>query len=47
MPLEVFAARILELQPGFRYGRQFDGFNCPPALAASLGEALRANRLPK
>lgn len=35
------AARVLELHPTFRYGRQFQGVNCAPALAASLGEALR------
>jgi TolB-like protein len=36
------AARILELQPTFRYGRQFAGVNPAPALATSLGDALRA-----
>jgi TolB-like protein/Tfp pilus assembly protein PilF len=41
------AARVLELQPAFRYGRQFAGVNCAPALAASLGEALRAVGLPE
>jgi TolB-like protein len=41
------AARVLELQPGFRYGRQFAGVDCAPALAASLSEALRTARLPK
>ena len=40
------AARVLELQPAFRYGRQFAGVDCAPALAASLGEALRAAGLP-
>ncbi|MBS0344029.1 MAG: winged helix-turn-helix domain-containing protein [Proteobacteria bacterium] len=34
------AARVLELHPTFRFGRQFSGVNCAPALAASLGEAL-------
>src|SRR5581483_2736096 len=29
------AARVLELQPTFRYSRQFAGVNCAPALAAS------------
>lgn len=41
------AARVLELHPTFRYGRQFQGVNCAPALAASLGEALRAAGLPE
>jgi TolB-like protein len=40
------AARVLELQPAFRYGRQFAGVDCAPALAASLGEALRTVGLP-
>jgi TolB-like protein/Tfp pilus assembly protein PilF len=35
------AARVLELQPAFRYSRQFFGVDCAPALAASLSEALR------
>jgi len=41
------AARVLELHPTFRYGRQFAGVNCAPELAASLGEALRAAGLPE
>jgi tetratricopeptide (TPR) repeat protein len=41
------AARVLELQPGFRYSRQFSGVDCAAALAASLGEALRAAGLPE
>lgn len=41
------AARVLELQPTFRYGRQFAGVNCAPALAAVLGEALRTAGLPE
>jgi hypothetical protein len=40
-------ARVLELQPGFRYSRQFSGVNCAPALAAALGEALHAAALPQ
>ncbi|MBO9648174.1 MAG: winged helix-turn-helix domain-containing protein [Variovorax sp.] len=36
------AARVLDLHPTFRYGRQFSAVNCAPALAASLGDALRA-----
>jgi len=41
------AARVLELQPTFRYSRQFTGVNCAPALAEELGEALRAAGLPE
>lgn len=41
------AARALELQPGFRCSQQFAAFNSAPALAASLGEALRAAGLPE
>lgn len=41
------AARVLELQPAFRYSRQFAGVDCAPALAASLSEALRATGLPE
>jgi adenylate cyclase len=41
------AARALELQPTFRYSRHFAGANCAPALAASLGEALRGTGLPE
>jgi tetratricopeptide (TPR) repeat protein len=41
------AARVLELQPAFRYSRQFAGVDCAPALAASLGEALRLAKLPE
>jgi hypothetical protein len=41
------AARVLELQPTFRYGKQFSGVNCAPALAASLGEALSETGLPE
>ena len=41
------AARVLELQSGFRYSRQFAGVDCTPALAASLGEALKAAGLPE
>ncbi|MCY1538698.1 hypothetical protein D9M68_742510 [compost metagenome] len=43
----VAAARVLELHPMFRYGRQFRGVNCAPELALSLGEALRAAGLPE
>ncbi len=41
------AARVLELHPTFRYGRQFAGVNCAPTLATSLGNALRAAGLPE
>jgi tetratricopeptide (TPR) repeat protein len=41
------AARVLELQPSFRYGRQFAGVNCAPELASTLGEALRGAGLPE
>ena len=41
------AARVLELHPTFRFGRQFKAVNCAPALAQSLGEALRAAGLPE
>jgi adenylate cyclase len=41
------AAHVLELQPTFRYSKQFSGVNCAPALAASLGEALRESGLPE
>ena len=41
------AAHVLELQPTFRYSKQFSGVNCAPALAAALGEALRETGLPE
>ena len=41
------AAKVLELHPAFRYGRQFAGVDCAPALAASMSEALRAVGLPE
>ncbi|TAX63919.1 transcriptional regulator [Rhizobium leguminosarum] len=41
------AARVLELQPSFRYGRQFAGVNCAPELASVLGGALRDAGLPE
>ncbi|TPI29267.1 tetratricopeptide repeat protein [Mesorhizobium sp. B3-2-1] len=44
---KVAAARVLELQPGFRYSRQFAGVNCAPALAEALGSALRRAGLPE
>jgi hypothetical protein len=41
------AARVLELHPAFRYSRQFAGVNCAPALAETLGAALRDAGLPE
>ena len=41
------AAQVLELQPSFRYSRQFAGVDCAPALAASLSEALSLTGLPE
>ncbi|HKA77998.1 MAG TPA: winged helix-turn-helix domain-containing protein [Pseudolabrys sp.] len=41
------AAKVLELHPTFRYSRQFAGVDCAPALAASMGEALRTVGLPE
>jgi TolB-like protein len=41
------AARVLELQPTFRYSLQFAGVDCAPELAASLGGALRLAALPE
>ena len=40
------AARVLELQPTFRFSRQFAGVNCAPELASKLGNALSAAGLP-
>jgi Flp pilus assembly protein TadD len=41
------AAKVLDLHPTFRFSRQFAGVDCAPALAASLGEALRSAGLPE
>ena len=41
------AARVLELHPAFRYGRQFAAVACAPALAETLGDALRTAGLPE
>ena len=41
------AARVLELQPVFRYSQFLTSVNCEPELAASLSEALRAAGLPE
>jgi adenylate cyclase len=40
-------ARLLELQPEFRYSHFLAGVNCEPTLAAALSEALRSTRLPE
>jgi tetratricopeptide (TPR) repeat protein len=44
---KIAAARVLKLQPTFRYSRQFAGANCSAGLAASLSETLRAIGLPE
>jgi TolB-like protein len=36
------AARVMDLQPTFRFSRQFAGVDCAPELASKLGAALRA-----
>jgi TolB-like protein/Tfp pilus assembly protein PilF len=41
------AARVLQLQPSFRYGWQFAGVDCFPALADGLGAALSKVGLPE
>jgi TolB-like protein len=41
------AGRVLELQPAFHFQQQFTGVDCAPALAANLGDALRATGLPE
>jgi TolB-like protein len=41
------ATRVLELQPAFRYSRQFAGVDCAPALAAALDDALHNAGLPE
>jgi len=41
------AGKVLELQPNFRFSRQFAGVAADPKLAASMGEALRAAGLPE
>lgn len=40
------ATKLLELQPGFRYGRHFASIAVFPDLAAALGDALRISGLP-
>jgi len=44
---KIAAARVLELQPAFRYSRLFASMDCSPVLVASLSEALRAVGLPE
>lgn len=41
------ASTVLRLQPNFGYGRQFQGVDCEPSLAAGLGSALRTVGLPE
>jgi TolB-like protein/tetratricopeptide (TPR) repeat protein len=41
------ATRVMELQPTFRFSRQFAGVDCAPALASKLGAALRVAGLPE
>ena len=41
------AAKVLELHPTFRFSRQFAGVDCAPALAVSMGAALRMVGLPE
>lgn len=44
---KVAAAHVLELQPTFRFSRQFAGVDCAEELATKLGSALRAAGLPE
>ena len=41
------AARVLELQPSYRFGSHFARVDCAPPLAASLSDALRTAGLPE
>jgi TolB-like protein len=41
------AARVIELQPNFRFSQQFAGVDCAPALATRLGTALQLAGLPE
>lgn len=43
----VAAARVLHLQPTFRYSLQFAGVGCAPALATKMAETLKAAGLPE
>ncbi len=40
------AARVVELQPGFRYGQFFSASGWAPALTAVMSEAFREAGLP-
>jgi adenylate cyclase len=41
------AARVLALQPSYRFGKHFASVDCAPALADSLSDALRAVGIPE
>ena len=41
------AARVLQLQPSFRFRRHFSGVNCAPELAVALSEPLQNAGLPQ
>jgi TolB-like protein len=41
------AARVMELQPTFRFSRQFTGVDCAPVLASKLGAMLHLAGLPE
>lgn len=41
------AAQVLQLQPNFRFARQFAGVGCDTRLATVMGEALKAAGLPE
>jgi TolB-like protein/Flp pilus assembly protein TadD len=41
------AARVLTLQPAYRFGGHFAGVDCEPALAETLGDALRTAGIPE
>lgn len=41
------AARVLALQPAYKFGRHFAGVDCEPPLAKALGDALRTVGIPE
>jgi tetratricopeptide (TPR) repeat protein len=41
------AARVLAMQPSYRFGKHFVSVDCAPSLAASLSEALDVAGLPR
>ena len=41
------AARVMELQPTFRFSQQFAGVDCAPVLASKLGAMLHLAGLPE